>query len=494
MEHILKVVGLGPGSKDYLTLATLEKLKESKKVVLRTKKHPTVAYLESKGINYESFDFVYEEKDNFEDVYSYIVDSLVDMLHTEDVCYAVPGSPFVAENTVQMLIKRAKYDKFKIEFIPAVSFLEAILHTLHKDPIEGLKIIDGLQLEEQIPDVETNMIVTQVYNRMIASQVKLNLMKYYPDDYSIIIIRAAGVPNEEQILETSLYELDRIPWLDHLTSIYIPKVESNKLINYNMNHLLLIMKQLRNGCPWDAKQTHETLKPHLIEETYEVLEALDKKDTDLLEEELGDLLLQILFHAQIASESAHFDMQDVMSRLGRKLVYRHPHVFGEVKVQNASGAIKSWEEMKRKEKGVQTYTEGLLRIPKDLPALMRSYKIQKKASEVGFDWDHVNDALEKVKEEFFELLEVYNTEERDKIREEIGDLIFAVVNVARFLQVDPEIALSSTIEKFIQRFAYIEENAQKSGKKINELSLKEMDALWDMAKTYKNKKKDKKYC
>ena len=491
MGHVLTIVGLGPGGKDYLTISALEALKKSKRVVLRTEKHPTVAYLDSLGIRYESFDFVYEEKENFEDVYQTIVDNLVDMLHEEDVCYAVPGSPFVAENTVQLLIEKQKTKQFQIEWVPAVSFIEAILHTLHKDPVSGLKIADGLRLEEQLPDVETDMIVTQVYNQMVASQTKLALMEYYPDAHRIIVVRAAGVPGEEKIQEIPLYELDRISWLDYLTSIYIPKIEQDSLESCTMNHLLRIMKRLRVDCPWDAKQTHETLKPHLIEEAYEVLEALDNEDMDLLEEELGDLLLQIVFHAQIASEAAYFDMRDVLTRLCRKLIYRHPHVFGKKKVQGDSEALQSWEEMKRKEKGIQTYTDNLLRIPKHLPALMRSYKVQKKAAEVGFDWEHVEDALKKVKEEYSELLEVYNTDKRDRITEELGDLLFAVVNVARFLKADPEIALNRTVEKFIERFQFIEKNAKRLGKNLKEMTLEEMDVLWDMAKIHKNKKKIK---
>ncbi|WZL72817.1 nucleoside triphosphate pyrophosphohydrolase [Clostridiaceae bacterium 35-E11] len=495
MKNTLTVVGLGPGSKAYLTMGAMEKIKQSKRVILRTEKHPVVAYLKEEGIFYESFDDVYNKKENFDEVYETIVHRLLTMVETEDILYAVPGSPFVAENTVQHLIHQSNVKAFNLEFIPAVSFIEAMLYTLRKDPIGGLKIVDGLQLTEQILDVETDIIITQVYNQLVASDVKLKLMEYYPDEHPIIVVQGAGIPNLQKIAHIKLYELDHIEWLDYLTSIYIPKIEDTTVKTYTLQHLVKIMERLRgkDGCPWDAKQTHESLKPHLIEETYEVLEALEEKDMDLLEEELGDLLLQVVFHALLASEEGYFNIKDVITRLCKKLVFRHPHVFGEVHVNSASGAIKSWDEMKRKEKNVKTYTEGLKRVPKHLPALMKSYKVQAKAANIGFDWDDVKDAIGKVREEFDELLQVYATENIEAITEELGDLLFSVVNVARFLKVEPEQALNQTTEKFIERFAFIEMESEKNGKKLENMSLEEMDVLWNMAKIHKNKKKDKKY-
>ncbi|MCT4604629.1 MAG: nucleoside triphosphate pyrophosphohydrolase [Marinisporobacter sp.] len=484
----LTIIGLGPGSKEYLTIGAMEKMKSSEMIFLRTEKHPVVEYLKTQGITYESFDHVYENQESFDEVYETIVEKIIDLLKEKDVVYAVPGSPFVAEVTVQLLIKRAEKIGLSIEFVPSVSFVEAIFHTLKKDPIKGLKIIDGLQLDHQFPDLETDVIVTQVYNKFVASEMKLKLMEYYPDEYPIVVIRGAGIPNEEKIKNIMLYELDRIEWLDYLTSIYIPKVGDTTLKAYTMNDLLKIMKRLRgkNGCPWDIEQTHDSLKPYVIEEAYEVLEALEEGDMSLLQEELGDLLLQVVFHSQIASEFGDFDIKDVITGIAKKLIMRHPHVFEELHVDGAEEVLKNWEEIKRKEKNEKTYTESLKRIPKSLPALMKSYKVQEKAAKVGFDWDYVEDAIEKVKEELKELLEVYNTEEHDKITEELGDLIFAVVNVARFLKVDPELALNGTINKFIGRFQFIEKTAIKNGKKMEEMSLDEMDELWNMAKIHKN--------
>ncbi|QXM07228.1 nucleoside triphosphate pyrophosphohydrolase [Crassaminicella indica] len=491
----LTIIGLGPGSKEYLTIGAMEKMKSSSMIYLRTSMHPVVDYLKLQGIVYESFDDVYESQKSFDDVYETIVGRIIDLLKEKDVVYGVPGSPFVAEVTVQLLLERAEKLGFTIEFIPSVSFVEAILHALRKDPIKGLKIIDGLALEHQSPDVQTDVIVTQVYNKFVASEIKLKLMEYYKDEHPIVVIRAAGIPDEEKIENIMLYELDRIEWLDYLTSIYIPKIGDNTLKVYTMKDLLKIMKKLRgkDGCPWDKEQTHASLKPYVIEEAYEVLEALDKQDMVLLQEELGDLLLQVVFHSQIASEFGDFDISDVITGICRKLIDRHPHVFAELHVDSTSGVIKNWEEIKRKEKNEKTYTESLKRIPKALPALMKSYKVQEKAAKVGFDWDDVGDAIKKVREELEELLEVYNTDKYDQITEEVGDLIFAVVNVARFLKVDPEMALNKTIQKFIDRFEFIEMTAQNDGRKLEEMSLNEMDELWNLAKIHKNKKKDKKY-
>jgi tetrapyrrole methylase family protein/MazG family protein len=491
MNHKITVVGLGPGSKDYLTVGALEKLKNHQNIILRTEKHPVVDFLKSEGIHFESFDFLYDSSDNFDDVYSTIVGQLLKRVEKEDILYAVPGSPFVAEYTVQMLItEEANTKKFYLEFIPSVSFIEAIFHTLKIDPIKGFKIINGLELDQQFYNIDTDMVITQVYNQWIASDIKLKLMDYYPDEYPVIVIRGAGIPTKEKVATIKLYELDRIPWLDHLTSIYVPKVEETLVKKYTMNNLLKIMEKLRgkNGCPWDAQQTHESLMPHLIEETYEVLEALELKDNVLLEEELGDLLLQIVFHTLLASETGDFDMGDVISGICKKLIHRHPHVFGEAKIDSASDVLKNWEEIKNQEKEVKTYTDALRRIPKHLPALMKSDKVQRKAANIGFDWDTVEEAIEKVREEFAEFLEVYQTNQTERITEEIGDLIFAMVNVARFLNIHPELAVNQTIEKFIDRFQFMETMANHKGVDLKEMTLKEMDALWEKAKIHKNKK------
>ncbi|SHK21618.1 bifunctional methyltransferase/pyrophosphohydrolase YabN [Paramaledivibacter caminithermalis] len=489
MAKTITVVGMGPGGKQYLTIEALERIKKANYLYLRTEKHPIVDYFKSLGIKFESFDNIYDTNENFQEVYDKIVDKLLELCQNRDIVYGVPGSPFVAESTVQKLIHIARNrEDIKLEFIAGASFIEAIINVLGKDPVNGLKIIDGLQMDCQKPDTDVDIIVTQVYNRFVASEVKLKLIEYYDDEYEITIIRGAGIASQEKIIKVPLYELDRVDFLDHLTSIFIPKV-GNDIKKYKMHNLVDIMKKLRSneGCPWDRKQDHQSLKPYLIEESYEVLEALEKDDIELLEEELGDLLLQIVFHSQIASENGYFNITDVITGICRKLINRHPHVFGNLKVQTAEKVLINWEEIKRREKEENSYTESLARIPKQLPALMKSYKIQQKAAKVGFDWDNVYGAMEKVSEELQELTDALNSDNKDKIYEEIGDLLFAVVNVARFFKIRPELALNSTIDKFIKRFSYIEQTAKENNQKMEEMTLEEMDSLWNQAKKIEKK-------
>lgn len=251
-----------------------------------------------------------------------------------------------------------------------------------------------------------------------------------------------------------------------------------------IKRLMEIIAFLRheNGCPWDRIQTHESLKSCLIEEAYEVIDAIDRGDKDNLEEELGDLLLQVVFHAQIASESGDFDLKTVANREADKMIGRHPHVFINNTNESIDKALEKWENVKRKEKNQTTHSESMRSLPKHLPALMKSIKIQKKAADIGFDWDSVQGAFDKVYEETQELLDIHSSDDYGHIKEEIGDLLFAVVNVARFLKVDPEEALNEASQKFINRFDFIETQSKVCGKVLEDMTLKEMDEFWELAK------------
>ena len=253
---------------------------------------------------------------------------------------------------------------------------------------------------------------------------------------------------------------------------------------YSIDELLEIMRILRgtDGCPWDREQDHVSLKKYLIEETYEVLEAIDLNSPKKLCEELGDVLLQVIFHARIAEENGQFSFTDVVNGVSEKMVHRHEHVFGK-HADTADDVIDLWENIKKVEKGAKTQTSVLKDVPSILPALIRSYKIQEKAARVGFDWDHVEDAWKKVQEETNEFYEAYQSNDMEKTSEELGDLLFAVVNVARFLKIQPELALTGTINKFIKRFEYMETNSINAGRDLNDMTLEEMDILWEEAKT-----------
>jgi len=258
---------------------------------------------------------------------------------------------------------------------------------------------------------------------------------------------------------------------------------------YTIENLIEIMATLRGepGCPWDKAQTRDSLKPFLLEEAYEVIDAIDKKGTDELVEELGDLLLQVVFHSRLGEEQGEFDLSDVITAVSEKMIRRHPHIFGEITVDGADEVLENWEDIKRKEKHVSTQAESMLNIPEVLPALMRALKVQEKAARVGFDWDDVKEAMDKVYEEMNELKEVYKTNASDRIREELGDLLFACVNVARFLKVDPELALRDATKKFIRRFGYVEREAAKNDKNLQNMNLQQMDKLWEQGKNLEKK-------
>ena len=479
---MLKIMGLGPGAPDALTIGALKELKSGKSIYFRTEKHPTVDFLIEEGIKFTTYDYAYDKFDSFDDVYKYIADDLIIKVdQQQDLIYAVPGHPLVAERSVINLIALCDEKGIEYEILPAVSFVDAMMESLKIDPIEGIKIVDAFDMENQIIDKRVGTIITQVYNPFIASEVKLKLLEGYNDETEIYFVRAAGVKGLESIRKIPLFELDWQEDIDYLTSVYIPKDLENKKDFYDFVNVIETLRG-ENGCPWDREQTHESLKKAIIEESYEVLDAIENDDVDSLIEELGDVLLQVVFHSIIGKEDGYFDINDVIQGIANKMIHRHPHVFGDTKADTSSEVLVNWDEIKKDEKGISTITEEMNSIAKALPALIRAYKVQNKAKKVGFDWDDVSDAMKKVEEELNEIRDVYNSQNKSIIEGEVGDLLFSCVNVARFLDVDGELALERTIDKFIRRFSYIEETATKNNKQLKNMTLEEMDELWDKAK------------
>jgi len=262
-------------------------------------------------------------------------------------------------------------------------------------------------------------------------------------------------------------------------------VDFNRKESYNVQDLVEIMKLLRapEGCPWDAEQTHESIKKNLIEETYEVIEAINKDDKDLLCEELGDLLMQVVFHAQMESEAGVFDFDAVADGVCKKLIERHPHVFGDVSISGVDDVLTNWDAIKRKSKKQKTTTESMLSVPRELPALMRATKLQKKAADVGFDWPDVSGALDKLEEEIAELRLAISNNDRENIAEELGDILFSAVNVSRFTKTDAEEALTMASDKFLSRFQKVECLANEREIDMKSVGIDELDRLWDEAKS-----------
>ncbi len=486
------IIGLGPGSPDELSLGALRLLQSGRAVYLRTAVHPVVAYLVEQGVSYRSFDHLYDTAATFEAVYISIAAELVERaVAGEEIVYAVPGHPAVAEQSVRETCAQAAAAGVAVEVRPGVSFLDTLFCRLPFDPADGLKVIDALQTDRQRPDPAVANIIAQVHNQLVASEVKLQLMETYPDEYPIRVIRAGGVSGEEQIVTIPLYELDRLPWLDHLTSVFVPAAApGDAVLNRTIEALTGIMERLRapEGCPWDREQTHATLKPYLIEEAYEVAEAVDSGDLEHLCDELGDVLLQVAFHAQIARESGGFAFGDVIAGIVEKMIRRHPHVFATTQVANSAEVLTNWDKIKAGENGARR-TSVLDGVPAHFPALMKANKLQAKAAKVGFDWDSIDGALAKLQEETAELLEALAQADQAKVAEELGDLLFAAVNVARFAGVEPETALLRTAAKFTERFRHIEVSAAAAGKVLSRMTLPEMDALWDEAKAIAREKK-----
>lgn len=498
MSARLTVVGLGSGNPDRLTLGIIKKLKAAAIVYVRTAEHPVMAALKELEIASQSFDALYESLDSFPEVYEAITSRLIEeALAAPDgteIVYAVPGHPMVAESAVSQLRRRCPEAGIALEILGGESFLDEAFVRLGFDPIEGFQLLDASGIRSSQLQPELHTLIGQVYDSFTASETKLCLMELYPAEYEVIVGHALGVEQEEQILRVPLYELDRIDGYGNLSLVYVPANRAEHARRRTFARLHEIVDTLRSpeGCPWDREQTHESLRKNLIEETYEVLETIDEDDPDHMKEELGDLLLQIMLHSQIEEELGTFSVYDVIEGLNDKLIFRHPHVFGDMSAADADEALKNWDGMKAEEKrlkGVKPESESALSgVPRDLPALMKAYKLQKKAAKVGFDWDNITDVLAKIREEVDELQEAIESgaAAEDQMLE-LGDLLFAATNAARFIGADPEEALTRTNRKFVSRFAYIEQQLQDRGTGVKESSLETMEQLWQEAKVQERK-------
>jgi tetrapyrrole methylase family protein/MazG family protein len=317
---------------------------------------------------------------------------------------------------------------------------------------------------------------------LVASEVKMTLGETYPDEHPVQLVHAAGT--EDELVENlKLYEIDRSEHIGMLTSLYVPPLEDGT--SFEAFQEIVAHLRAPNGCPWDREQTHESLRTHLLEESYEALEAIDAGDVDGMHEEFGDLLLQVVLHAQIANEEGEFSINSVIKKIHDKIVRRHPHVFGEVALEGVKGVLQNWEKLKEAERKNNGKEEkGILDgVPKSLPALTQAQEYQDRAARVGFDWPVVDGVLDKVAEEIQEIKAATNDEE---LAEEVGDLFFVLVNLARWKKIDAESALRGTNLKFKQRFAYVEQGAKKQNRELTGMTLEEMDALWEEAKSKKS--------
>ncbi|MEY4371493.1 MAG: hypothetical protein RL219_262 [Actinomycetota bacterium] len=471
------VVGLGPAGPDLANALTLRAIDTIPHRFLRTAQHPAASIVPGAT----TFDDAYETGATFEAVYTSIVQRLRAAADEfGEILYAVPGSPLVLERTVQLLRNESGVD---LEVLPAMSFLDVAYARLGIDPVEsGLKLVDGHTFSTSAAGEHGPLLIAHTHANWVLSDIKLAVEGTAPE--SAVLLHHLGLA-DERIVEVAWGDIDRSLEADHLTSLYVPLLAEP--VGAALVRFHLLARTLREQCPWDREQDHQSLVKYLIEETYETVDAIEaldperpETDDDLIEE-LGDLLYQVEFHATIAEQQGRFSMADVAQGIHDKLVRRHPHVFGDVEAADTDTVLSNWDAIKRAEKGRTSVFDG---VAGSLPALSYAAKLQSKAAGVGFDWPDADGAIPKITEELGEVQAARVSGSPDDVRDEVGDLLFAVVNVARHLRIDPESALRAAAHKFRDRFEAVERLAAERGMDLHAASvgLGELDALWDEVK------------
>ncbi len=485
------VGGLGPALPELLTSATLAALQRLPRRWLRTARHPAAASVPGA----ETFDSLYETAPTLDDVYAGIVDALVENATAHgEVLYLVPGSPLVAERSVELLLADERVD---VELLPALSFLDLAWSRLGVDPLAaGVRLVDGQRFAVEAAGERGPLLVAQCDTRAVLSEVKLastafghapgtafghapgTAFGHAPgtSPENVVVLHHLGLP-DEAVFEVPWADLDRTVDPDHLTSLYLPALAP--AVASEVARFAELVRTLRERCPWDREQTHTTLTRHLLEETYEVLEAIEELERHAsdstdgseayahLEEELGDLLFQVVFHATLAAEEGAFTLADVARTVHDKLVRRHPHVFGAVQADTAGAVVRNWEQIKKAEKGHASLMDG---IAGDLPSLLYAHKVQRKAASAGVEPE-------------LGLSEATARASADPTHEEVGALLFAAVGLSRRAGVDPEAALRGVSGAFRDRFRAAERLAAERGVELPDLSSAEMTALWKEAAT-----------
>ncbi|HEC60626.1 MAG TPA: nucleoside triphosphate pyrophosphohydrolase [bacterium] len=477
----ITLLGLGPGDPDLLTRQAWSLLESIPEIYLRTRHHPVLAGFPS-GLRVHSFDHLYEKGDTFEVVYNQIVEKVLELgERSQGVIYAVPGHPYMAEATSPEISRRARERGIPVRVVEGVSFLEPMMTALGLDPFPNTVLVDALELGlAHVPPFPPSApaIVAQIYSKTVASEVKLTLMSHYPNEHPVHLVHAAGT-SQVQVESLPLYKIDRNPNIGLLTSLYVPPLGPEA--SFEAFQEIIAHLRAPNGCPWDREQTHQTLRPYLLEEAYEVLSAIDAEDPTSMCEELGDLLLQIVLHAQIAGECGEFNMSDVLRGVRAKILRRHPHVFSDLELKDVKGVLQNWERIKAVERAGNGQAEPscLDGVAQALPALAQAGQYQQRAARVGFGWPEIQGVVKEINEEMAEVRRAVDDEARGS---EIGDLLFAVVNLARWFGIDAESALRQANVRFRERFSYIERAAQLKSQPISDLSLDEMEAAWQSAK------------
>jgi len=476
MAGCITIVGLGPG--DYQRIPTEIRrllLDPDTRVLVRTLEHPAARHLSELRV-VESGDDLYESAETFDAVYRQLAERVMEIAAIQPVIFAVPGSPFVGERTPGLIRSYAAEAGVQVEVLGGESFLDLVLDAVGVDPIgDGLLVLNAHQLPDPLL-LQHPTIITQVDVPLVLTDVRETLARLLAPDTPVTVLTELGTAQAR--VETVALEDLAEGHAGLRTSLFLaaPQV--------GVPGLIATMRRLRADCPWDREQTHHSLVRNLVEETYELVEALSRLPVEApggepdfvayheVEDELGDVLLQVLFHSTMAGEAGAFDIEDIAERLREKLVRRHPHVFGEVEAATARDVLHNWEKIKQDEKQRSSLMDD---VPAGLPGMERAAKVQRRATTVGFDWEGPAQVMEKVREEVTELEAVLGN--RVEAEHELGDLLFSAVNLARHLHIDPEVALRRAVDRFGSRFRWMEQSGDLAPKSPGELN-----ELWEAAK------------
>jgi tetrapyrrole methylase family protein/MazG family protein len=479
----VSVIGLGPGPLDWITPAAVARLQTpGARVFVRTRLFPGLAGL-LEGVAWTSFDEVYEAATSMAEVEAAIAERL--LAAGDDVVLAVPGDGVLGEAILARLLD----SDASVDVVPGIPLAMGALAAARLPAPDGAQVVETTSLGGSGIDllIELNprwpAVVTGVYNPRVAGNLKLALQRVYPPDHAVRLVRHPGL-DDARVVDLGLMDLDRVSTdLDHLTHVVIPPVVGY-VPNGSAHGLRAIVARLRApsiGCPWDLEQTHRSLIPYAIEEAYEVVDAIEADDTPGLADELGDLLLQVALHAEIADQQDEFEWNDVVRTLSEKLVRRHPHVFGSVSVSGAADVVRNWDQLKAAERAGEPPRESALDgVPASLPQLKRAAELARRATKAGFDWPTRDGTLAKVREELAELLEASTVAERG---EELGDLFYILAKLAWQEGVDPEEALRAANRKFTDRFKALEAIATERGwSTLQDRPLADLESAWSEAK------------
>jgi tetrapyrrole methylase family protein/MazG family protein len=465
------VVGLGPAGADLLLPAARHALESTAARYVRTARHPAVEELVASGMQFTSFDPVYDTAPDLDHAYAEMVDIVLAAARDSDVVYAVPGHPLVAERTVAMLHERGPVD-----IVPGLSFADLAWTELGVDPMaSGARVVDGRSLDAF--EIAGPMLIAQCDSRLVLSDVKLSLLEHLVPETRVTVLQRLGTP-DARVEVVALAELDRVVDPDHLTALYVAAPRNAHDAAVEFTRLVQLTRRLRDpgGCPWDAEQTHRSLTRYLLEESYEVIEAVDGLPSaaayDALADELGDLLYQVVFHAAIAEEQDAFTITDVARGIHDKLVRRHPHVFGDVVADEPTTVVRNWEQIKKDEKGHTSIVEG---ITDGLPALLYTHKLFSKAASVGLDPGTRGEALDRLESA---VARTRSSATETDLDANLAQLLAAAVVVARASGLDAESALRAWAARYRAHFEAMEQLAIDRGVDLASLDPAAVAALW----------------